>query len=146
MPYSRNYPDTVAEVLREGKKYKADTLRAVKNLRRSKAWRGTLEEQQEKIKTLHQELCSIYNLRTVLEFIGHNGTEEDSGSSRFDSSIDKIYLSGRISVVTYLHEFAHARGMDERKACIWSINLFRRIFPNSYARCTHDSHMLRRAS
>jgi hypothetical protein len=51
---------------------------------------------------------------------------------------------GRLSVVTYLHEFAHALGRDERGACRWSINLFRRVFPEQFARLAASGHTLRR--
>jgi hypothetical protein len=44
--------------------------------------------------------------------------------------------------VTFLHEFAHARGFDERQACRWSINLFRRCFPRSFASCRQVGHTL----
>ena len=47
-----------------------------------------------------------------------------------------------LSVLAYLHEFAHARGADERQACHWSINLFRRCFPRSFARCRAVGHTL----
>ena len=45
-------------------------------------------------------------------------------------------------MLTYLHEFAHARGYDERGACRWSLNLFRRCFPRSFARCRPVGHTL----
>jgi hypothetical protein len=41
-----------------------------------------------------------------------------------------------------LHEFAHARGADERQACRWSINLFKKCFPRSFARCRVIGHTL----
>ena len=34
--------------------------------------------------------------------------------------------------------------MDEREACTYSINLFKRIFPKSYSRLTPVGHTLRR--
>ena len=49
---------------------------------------------------------------------------------------------GRLSVVTFLHEFGHALGYGERGACRWSINLFRRCFPRSFARCRQAGHTL----
>lgn len=139
MPYTANYPASVQEVLRPDKKYKPDCLRAVKAFRRSKAWRGTEEERQVKFKALHDALCTVYGLTTRLVFQNTTGS---SGSSHFIPSRDKIVLTGKLSVVTYLHEFGHARGYDERKACIFSINLFKRIFPVSFARCSFDGHMV----
>ena len=81
--------------------------------------------------------------------------EQAHNDEALDVSLEQIdecrpyFMPGRnrinlptLSVVTYLHEFAHSRGADERQACGWSINLFRRIFPRSYARCRHQGHML----
>ena len=54
-----------------------------------------------------------------------------------------ITMRGRLSVVTYLHEFAHALGRGERGACRWSLNLFRRVFPEQCARLRADGHTVR---
>lgn len=132
--YRPNYPRTVAEVLRD-RRYNPDALRALKAYRRSKPWQGTPAEQRQKLNALHAELCRVYALRTSLVF------GSDDCYSRLG---DRITLS-RVSVVTYLHELAHARGADERQACGWSINLFRRVFPRSYASLQHVGHTLRRS-
>jgi hypothetical protein len=65
-----------------------------------------------------------------------------SGASNYRPACHTITLTGKLSVLTYLHEFAHARGADERQACRWSINLFRRCFPRSFARCRAVGHTL----
>jgi len=138
MPYQRNYPATVVEVLAD-RKYKPEVLRALRAFRRAKAWRGTVGQRTQRFAELHRELCRIYRRSTALYFEPGPG---DSGSSCYVPVRDQIILRGRLSVVTYLHEFAHALGKDERGACAWSINLFRRIFPRSYARCEHVRHTL----
>jgi len=138
-----SYPETVKEVLHKNTKYKRGVLAVMKRFRKSKAWRGTVEERKAKFVKLHEELCEIYGKSTALEFgdVAHN---RGSGNSCYWSMRDKIVLSGRLSVVTYLHEFGHALGKDERGACKWSINLFRRIFPKSYKKLQHVGHMLRK--
>jgi hypothetical protein len=65
---------------------------------------------------------------------------------RGDGRPAAITMRGKLSVVTFLHEFAHALGRDERGACRWSINLFRRAFPEQYARLQADGHTLRTAN
>jgi hypothetical protein len=67
-----------------------------------------------------------------------------SGDSGYSPALHRIALRGKLSVVTFLHEFGHARGFGERQACRWSLNLFRRCFPRSFARCTACGHVLLR--
>ena len=138
--YRRNYPRSVSQVLDDNIKYKGDVLRALKRFRRSKPWRGTIKERKAKLTKLHFELRAIYNLGTTLSFDVF--TERPNGNGSYSPAMDHITLRGKISVVTYLHEFAHALGKDEFEACRWSINLFRRIFPRSYERCDHRDHLL----
>jgi hypothetical protein len=142
MPYSPNYPATVAEVLDPPVHFRPAVIEAVKRFALAKPYRGTSEERQQKFMALHHDLCSLYCKQTVLTF----GTidSSDSGSSFYQPSADAITLTGKLSVVTYLHEFAHALGRDERGAVRWSVSLFRLCFPRSFARCVTADHMLRR--
>lgn len=141
MPYRANYPATVAEVLVDGKKYKDDTLRALKAFRRIKPWRGSDEEKRVKFVNLNAALAGIYDIaEPKLVFV------PSSGSSYYCPHSNELVMVGKWSVVTFLHEFGHARGFDERRTCRWSINLFRRIFPKSFARCEQVGHMLLKPS
>lgn len=141
MPYRRNYRRTVAEVIDPRATYRPAALRAVRAFRREKAWRGSVEERILKIGRLNQALAEAYGIPSCrLQFVRIGAT---SGNGFYEPATHTIGLVGRMSVVTFLHEFAHARGMDERRACRWSINLFRRLFPHSFARCTFDGHMIR---
>src|SRR5262249_4050084 len=145
MPYRRNYPRTVREVLDPAMTFKPAALRALRSFARSKPWQGTELDRKDKFLALHVALCRVYfahtNLPPVLRF-GNFANHGHSGESCYLPLSRVIYLTGRLSVVTYLHEFAHARGYDERQACRWSINLFRRVFPRSFARCQHVGHTL----
>jgi hypothetical protein len=141
MPYRCNYPATVQEVLDPALRFKPAALRAVRRFARSKPWRGTIEERRGKFEKLGRALAGAYgiavpDLRLVLI---------DSGvpsNGFYSPSAHCIGLIGRMSMVTYLHEFAHARGADEQQACRWSLNLFRRCFPRSFARCRAVGHTL----
>jgi hypothetical protein len=64
------------------------------------------------------------------------------GNGSYYPTLHIITMFGKLSVVTYLHEFGHARGYGERKACRFSINIFRRVWPRLFARCRHERHML----
>jgi hypothetical protein len=143
MPISRNYPATVAEVLQPTMKFKRGTVPAVMNFKRTRPWRGSLAERKAKFGRFHQELCRVHSKSTALRFRLLDGGS--SGNSHFIPSQDKITLVGKLSVVTYLHEFAHAIGKDERGACRWSINLFARCFPRQFAKCRTEGHMLKAA-
>jgi hypothetical protein len=132
--YRRNYPTNVAQVLSDTRTYRPDALRALRAFRRTKPWRGTEAERRAKFRRLHRELCRVYGVHPSLTF-------SEREVACYVPVQDRINLP-RLSVVTYLHEFAHTRGADERQACRWSINLFRRVFPRSFARCRQVGHML----
>jgi hypothetical protein len=140
MPYRANYPRTVAEILDDRMTYKPECLRALRAFRRAKPWRGTVAERIGKLMALHVQLCEVYGVHVDLRFGKINGSS--SGGSSYHPLSNVIILRGRLSVVTYLHEFGHARDYDERQACRWSINLFRRTFPRSFARCRTEGHVL----
>jgi hypothetical protein len=139
MPHD-DYPETVNEVL-AAMKFRQAALRAVRAFAASRPWSGSLDVRKEKFRKLNHDLAVAYGIPAPeLVF----GTLDDSGSgnSHYIPALHRITLIGKLSVVTYLHEFAHARGMGERGACRWSINVFRRCFPRQYAKLAHDGHML----
>src|SRR4051794_27713666 len=143
MPYRQNYPATVAEVLDPSIKFPPEALRAVKKLARSKPWLGTYAERRAKFEMLIHDLSAAYRIscpRIICDGIDGGG----SGRSCYIPRLHTIVLRGRLSVVSALHEFGHALGKDERKACRWSINLFRRCFPRSWQRVRFDGHMVRK--
>ena len=142
MPTEPNYPASVAEVLDDNLKFRPGVLAAVRRFKASKPYRGSLDERKSKFAALHQDLCAIFGKTTTLTFGTLDGS--DSGSSSYCPGTDTITLKGKLSVVTALHEFGHVVfGADERKACKWSVNLFRRTFPVLFSRCAQDGHTLR---
>jgi len=137
----RNYPSTVLEVIDDDMRFRAAALQAVHQFSESSPWSGSLTERKEKFRKLNQALAEAYNIAEPDLCFGRiDGS--NSSSSHFIPAHNRIVLVGKLSVVTYLHEFAHARGMGERGACRWSINVFRRIFPDQYARLISRGHML----
>ena len=138
---AREYPETVLEVIDNEMLFRASALRAARRFAQADPWRGTLNERQEKFKTLNRTLAAAYGIpQPDLEFGEIDGSS--SGASHYIPMLHRIVLVGKLSVVTYLHEFTHARGMGERGACRWSINFFRRVFPRHYARLLHRGHVL----
>ena len=144
---SGGYPSTVAECLSDRAKFRRGVVAAAREFRRVGPWRGALEERKRKFRRLNGALAAAYGMPVPeLRFAGIDGSFSGASSCRRRGTGRPavITMRGRLSVVTYLHEFAHALGRDERGACRWSINLFRRVFPEQYARLQADGHTLRR--
>jgi hypothetical protein len=140
MAKSKTYPKSVGEVIDPGMKFKSEAVRLLKHFKGLKPWRGTITVRVVKFQELHDHLCEIYGIRPHLRFGRLDGKE--SGMSSFNPNTNEIILRGKLSVITYLHEFAHAMGRDEFDACKWSINLFGKCFPEQYVACTSKGHML----
>lgn len=136
------YPRTVAESLVDGYKFKRGVVAAVKAFAADKPFRGDNRDRFEKMAALHMVLSHIYGIEPGLiahESGLHGGS---SGTSHFTPSTNEITMEGKLSVITYLHEFGHALGYGEQQTCRWSLNLFRRCFPRSFARLNASGHTL----
>ena len=143
---SAGYPRTAAECLSNGMRFRRGVVAAVRAFRDYGPWQGTLEERKRKFCRLNEALAETYGMSTPdLRFSGIDGNFSGASSCRRRGRGRPavITMRGKLSVVTFLHEFAHALGRDERGACRWSINLFRRVFPEQYARLHADGHTLR---
>ncbi len=137
----RDYPQTVVEILDDRMRFNPAATRAVKAFAKSKPWQGDVEQRKEKMRKLNHDLAIAYDMREPdLVFGGLDGGS--SGESHYIPLLHRIVMVGKLSVVTYLHEFSHARGRGELEACRWSVNLFRRCFPEQYARLVHRNHTL----
>jgi len=133
MQMSENH-DTVESIIDERVRLNAAALAAMKTFRRSKAWRGTFEERLAKFESLRTALGEAYGINPKLVF---HGAEDRGqiGNGAYDPAGDTLHLVGKLSVVTFLHVFARARGMSRREAFRWSLSVFKRMFPVSFARC-----------
>ncbi len=132
------YPKTVSEVLADVK-YPRLVLAAVRTYAKMRPWAGTRAERLAKMRWL------LKGLATALGVAEPRLKAERRGGSCYDRGTATIYLCGRLSVTTLLHEFGHhLLGTDERAVCRWSVNLFRRCFPRQYAKLRHEGHLLRR--
>lgn len=134
------YPQTVEEALGQPLKFPPATLKTVRSFAASKPWRGTFQERKVKFRQLHADFCRFYGVNPTLNIEG-DGTG-DSGGSAYCPITDTITLVGRLSVITYLHEFGHVlKGADEFAVCRWSLRLFQRCFPKSYSRLMWEGHV-----
>ena len=138
---TRNYPEAVIEVLDDNIQYSPAVVDAVKCFASANPWRGSLISRKMKFQQLNQDLAQSCNIQRPTLGFGHlDGSS--SRSSHYIPREHRIMLTGKLSVVTFLHEFGHALGYGEREACQWSINLFRKGFPRQYARLIHIGHTL----
>lgn len=110
-----------------------NSLRAFKT---SHPWRGTVEERKDKFRQLHDDLNGIYGRNVKLHF----GVSEDvsrwtySGESFYRRSEDSITLKGKLSVITFLHEWGHALGMGEIEAQQYATGHFKEVFPDEWSK------------
>ena len=140
----QGYPRSVHDIIDDQMTFTPAAIRAVMAFARSRPWQGELDERHQKFRRLHESLCEAYVITPRPRLIFGNDHSTCSGRSCFIPAANAIVLRGRLSVITYLHEFAHARGVaSERRACKWSLNLFRRCFPKSWRRLTFEGHMAR---
>ncbi len=142
----REYPKTVAECIDDDLKYRRGTYTALKAFKRSRPWAGSQADMQEKLRILNRKLAEIYEIEIPkLVFVD----KFPSGPCCFPHSKPSIIIlqptdDGRYSVVAFLHEFGHSLGKGEKGACRWSLNLFKRIFPESYEKLEPEGHLLMR--
>lgn len=125
------------QLVDRNKRFSPQCLAAVREFRRAKPWRGTLAERQAKFEALHAALCDAYGLVPAppLQFarLGAAGPDQ-MGDGGYTRELG-VVVAGRLSVATYLWAFARARGMATEDAFRWSLSLFSRMFPRSFAEC-----------
>jgi len=134
LPRNNHHANWVG-LINDDMKFKRGVLKAVKRFAESKPYRGNREAKEAKYRALLADLNAVYGLDVNVEFDADWDTDKSSGASRCYIATGYIVLSGRASVVTFLHEFAHAlHGFCERRAVKWSMNLYKRTFPRSFAK------------
>ena len=144
MSGSAEYPETVEEVLNDESDYREATVKVMEAFRDAKPWSGSVRSRMSKFYRLHDGLCKAYGIDVPLFFHPSIFRDSYSGNSYFDSRVGYIYMTGKLSVITYLHEFGHAlKGPSEHEAVRWSVNLYRLIFPNKFKELVAEGHFLR---
>ncbi|MGK7345033.1 MAG: hypothetical protein ACNS63_04415 [Candidatus Nitrospinota bacterium M3_3B_026] len=135
------YPNSIVEVLDDGMKFRKGAIRTLRTFKAHVArnrLRGYRDPQivlrrYQAMRWLVQTLALVYRIPVPELRLGRiTGERGSSGISRYIPGANVIVLEGRLSVLTLLHELAHARGMDERKAVRWSVNLYRRVYPRHF--------------
>lgn len=124
------------------------TLETLKEFRSMGAWSGSVSERKDKYTWLFNKLKEIYNKPNLrLEFDIDDNVKNwyGSGNSHYSMRNDVICLEGRLSVITFLHEFAHAIGlMKQDEANKFARSFFKEVFPEQWAKlkATEDEGLM----
>lgn len=147
-----NYPQTVNEIIDDEMEYPEGVVEAVENWKKKKLWGSSTNlERLIGLAEMAVELSLIYNIECPLvkvdQSIDLDATVRDtklqkSGSSNYNLTTHMITMSGNLSIITFLHEYGHALQKGERSATAWSVNLFKRVFPNQFEKLDHSQHTL----
>lgn len=125
--------------------YPPELLQSLEQFKRVGAWSGTVPSRKQKFEWLHRRFCEIYGKRWKLRFEVPDRISlwHFSGGSSCNYSTHTITLRGRLSVVSFLHEWGHALGLHEQEqAQAYAVGLFRLIFPEQFARLQRDGYCL----
>jgi hypothetical protein len=136
-----NYPRSIAELDLDAVIITPEILAAVKRFAKSKPYRGSTAERIEKFRAAINDICRAAGVEPPTVNISID-ERQGSGGSFYCPATKQIFLTGRPSVITALHEVSHhLNGESEHVACAWSLRLFRDCFPRSWGRLKFDRHM-----
>jgi len=126
--------------------FRKGVVPALRRFKEKRTERASTAERYAAMKELVEDLSAAYGIiapSLSMHDISHDG---DSGRSFYVQDAHAIVMVGKLSIITLLHEFAHALGKDEHGAVGWSASLFKRVYPRSYETLVHDGHTLRKPS
>jgi hypothetical protein len=110
-------------------------INALRHFKAMNPWSGSVETRKKKFLWLHREWNKIHNESWRLTFEVPNSCKKwtFSGSSYCNPATKSIILRGRLSVITFLHEWGHALGLTQLNAQSYAISLFKEVFPENMA-------------
>ena len=139
MSIKAKYP-TSQEIMEKPVKYKQNMVNTVNSWKLVDFINWKQKSNKDKLQALYRLLTGlsiVYN-KPLCVIYGHEFHYQPANST--------IMLdSQNPSIISTLHEFGHhILGPSETKACRWSVWLFKRIFPKSFAKLQFipNSHML----
>lgn len=141
--FNQNLPKypTSQEIMATPVTFKATTVTTVKE------WKATFYDTFWKSSTKPTKLLHLYALLTCLSQLYNkplcivNGHEYHYSPLTFTIMLDE----NNPSIISTLHEFSHhISGTSEKRACRWSVWLFKTVFPKAFEKLTFtpNSHML----
>lgn len=133
-----NYPEK--PIWNDDMKFRVGAIAAVKEFKKN-APKNTCADRFAKLCTLCADLNKVYGLRVTMVWDG-NENAPHSFESCYSPMNGVIHMNGKLSIITFLHEYAHALGRDEEKAVLWSLSLFKRTFPIAFEKLNPSRHCL----
>ena len=117
------YPEAVISTLKEFKKN-----------HKYSALPDGMQARQEAMAAMTQNFCVALAIE-LIAFRAFDLTPDGSSRESYYDSIERcITMLGKLSVITFLHEFAHGLNPDggEDFARMWSLTLFRKVYPKAF--------------
>lgn len=111
-----------------------ELLKDFKN-RKVDFWQGKIIERIRKFLILNHFMNVSFKKDTVLRVYLPSRLRQwfSSGSSTYIyPPIDLILITGRLSMITYLHEYAHSLGYNQKDSQKFAEGVFRKVYPEKW--------------
>jgi len=136
---STKYP-TKEKIMEKQIKFRKETIAAVKKWKEkyTPLYKLKREQRFQALQSLVKTLENIYEkpISTVVY-------KKNLPSYCYDPMARKIYMNKRLSIISTLHEFGHHLfGSSETQACRWSVQLFKKVFPENFSKLKWIGHQL----
>jgi len=137
---NNQYP-TKEEILEASQKHKVEVIKFVRRWK-SSVWKMARDDDDRSrfvaLQLLIEVIAERYYDKPV-EVI----YQPEARSCYYDPNKNRIAINKSLSIISALHELAHSLfGPSEKKACIWSVGLFRKTFKKAYEKLEWNGHML----
>ena len=84
------------------------------------------------MQALANVICAAYERDPVTLRMRNISPGGESAASHYNSEEEYVLLTGKLSVITFLHEMAHVLQYDEEQARKWSLTLFKKVYPIAF--------------
>jgi hypothetical protein len=135
------FSESVEQLVTEMQSKEEQLIKILKEFRELNPWTGKIKDRKQKFKWAHEQIAGNYGKKVSLVFDipKRYSNQYYSGHSHYNSVKNEIVLKGKLSVITFLHEWGHALlGVDgtqmerEKISHLWSENLFMKVWPDKW--------------
>lgn len=112
-------------------------IEILSEMKQANPWVGTVDTRKQKFLQAFEKIKQLYRLhqwQLVFEVSDDVKHWYNSGMSRCRYDTKTIFLAGRLSVITFLHEIAHARGLNQQQAQQYAVRLFSKVWADKFAK------------